>query len=108
MEVHFYSFSKRENSTKQPTGQYTNVNVTLKEPTSVTDPVLVLSGNHLTDYTYAHIPSFNRYYFVGEAVSIATDLTQLTLHEDYLATWKSNIQSTRAMILRPPCMCWAK
>ena len=53
MEVHFYSFSKRENSTKQPTGQYTNVNVTLKEPTSVTDPVLVLSGNHLTDYTYS-------------------------------------------------------
>ena len=100
MEVHFYSFSKRENSTKQPTGQYTNVNVTLKEPTSVTDPVLVLSGNHLTDYTYAHIPSFNRYYFVGEVVSIATDLIQLTLHEDYLATWKSNIQSTRAMILR--------
>lgn len=100
MEVHFYTFSKRENSTKQPTGQFTNVNVTLKEPTSVTDPVLVLSGNHLTDYTYAHIPSFNRYYFVGEAVSIAKDLTQLTLHEDYLASHKGAVGSTKAMILR--------
>ena len=99
MEVHFFDFAKRENSTKQPMGTYTNVNVTLKEPTSITDPIILISGNHFTDYIYCQIPSFgNRYYFVTDTMTVANNLTQLKLKEDYLGSHKSVVGNTRAHI----------
>lgn len=103
LDIRFYSsFSKRDNSTKQPanTDLYTTEKCILKENTSIISPTVILSGNHLVDYTYAYIPDFNRYYFVSEPTSDAQGLVTLQLSEDYLATWKTNIQATNAMVLR--------
>ena len=101
MKVQFYNnFSKRPNSSKIPSTPYdVELELLLKEDTSIEQPAFVLNGNIFT-YNYAYIPAWNRYYFVGEAVSIANGLTQLTLHEDYLASHKSAVGSTKAMILR--------
>ena len=103
LDIRFYSsFSKRDNSTKQPanTDLYTTEKCILKENTSIISPTVILSGNHLVDYTYAYIPDFNRYYFVSEPTSDAQGLVTLQLSEDYLATWKTNIKATNAMVLR--------
>ena len=99
MKVRFYNFSKRDNSTKTPTGSYSEIEVTLKEPTSITEPQLLISGNHFTDYNYAYIPDLSRYYFVTSIISYSESLTQITMKEDYLATWKSTIQSTVAHVV---------
>lgn len=101
MKVRFYtSFSKRNNSTKQISSEsYTELELVLKEATSIENPVFLISGDHF-DYTYAYIADWNRYYFVDQILSSAKDLTQITLKEDYLASWKSNVGSTAAMILR--------
>lgn len=101
MKVRFYtSFPKRNNSTKQISSEaYTQLDLVLKEATSIENPVFLISGNHF-NYTYAYIPDWNRYYFVDQILSSAKDLTQITLKEDYLASWKSDIGNTAAMILR--------
>lgn len=102
LDIRFYSsFSKRKNSTKQPanTDLYTTEKCILKENTSIISPTVILSGNHLVDYTYAYIPDFNRYYFVSEPTSDAQGLVTLQLSEDYLATWKSVISNTKAHIV---------
>lgn len=101
VDVRFYSnFSKRENSTKQPSNvdTYTEEKCLLKNSTSVLSPELVLSGNHYTDYTYAYIPDFNRYYFVSEPTSDAAGLTTIQLKEDYLASHKTAIGNTVAYV----------
>lgn len=101
VDVKFYSnFNKRENSTKQPAGTDTFVTekCLLKNSTSVLSPELVLSGNHYTDYTYAYIPDFNRYYFVSEPTSDAAGLTTMQLKEDYLASHKTAIGNTVAYV----------
>ena len=98
MVVTFYNFSKRINSTKQPTGAGTDVSVVLKEGCSVENPILVLAGNNFT-YNYAYIGDFGRYYFVTDIDIQANGLVQVALSEDSLASAKTAIGNTVAHIL---------
>lgn len=69
MNVKFYNFQKRTNSTKIPgSGEsYINYPCQLKAETSIVNPTLILetitAGNTPT-YTYVYIESFSRYYFI--------------------------------------------
>lgn len=99
MKVRFYkTMSKRNNSTKLPTAEpYTELDVCLKEATSIENPTLLISGNHF-DYTYAYIADWSRYYFIRNILSTANGLTEIEMVEDYLASWKNSITSTIAYI----------
>ena len=99
MTVTFYNFSKRINSTKQPTGAGTDVAVVLKEGCSIENPIIVLTGNNFT-YNYAYISDFGRYYFVTDIDIQANGLVQVALSEDSLASAKTAIGATKAHILR--------
>ena len=97
MNVNFYTFSKRRNSTKQPTGSGTIISCTLKEGTSVKNPKLTISGD-VFGYDYAYIGDFGRYYFVNDVISEAKGITTYVLEEDTLASNKTAIGSTVARI----------
>ena len=103
MEIQFFSnFSKRINSTKQPTTATATLTGKLKESCSIENPVFQikpLSPDTLPGYTYAYIPAFHRYYFVSDWV-FNVPLWECTLQEDYLASWKTNIGNTSAYIDR--------
>ena len=97
MNVNFYTFSKRRNSTKQPTGTGTIIDCKLKEGTSVKNPELTISGDVFT-YDYAYIGDFHRYYFVADVISEAKGLTTYVLEEDSMASNKTEIGNTVARI----------
>lgn len=97
MNVNFYTFSKRRNSTKQPTGTGTIIDCKLKEGTSVKNPKLTISGD-VFGYNYAYIGDFGRYYFVSDVISEAKGITTYVLEEDSLASNKSAIGGTVARI----------
>ena len=100
MKVQLYkTFSKRKNSTKQPGGSdsYTEVDVKLKEFTSVKSPAFALNTTDFT-FEYAYIPTWNRYYFVADQISINSTTTEYTLEEDVMATNKTAIGNTVARI----------
>ena len=92
-------FSKRDNSTKVPTGAYTEIDVYWKEDTSTDMPSVILKGNDLT-IDYCYIPTFGKYYNVKAPILLTNGTTQYDLEEDVLATHKTAIGSTKAMILR--------
>lgn len=93
----FYNFSKRQNSTKVPTGIVgTSFNITLKQPTSLNSPVFLLNTDTFT-YNYC---SFNgAYYFVTDVVSVRNDIWEVHCTKDVLATYKTEILSSNAYIL---------
>ena len=99
MKIHLFSFSKRKNSTKQPTGTHTELDVKWKEDTSINNPSFVYAGNIYT-YTcnYVYIPDWSKYYWVTDIVMLANNLTQIDLAEDVLATNKTAIGATVAQI----------
>lgn len=97
MNVNFYKFSKRRNSTKQPTGTGTIKDCKLKEACSIKNPKLTLATN-VFDFDYAYIADFGRYYFVNDVISEANGLVTYVLEEDVMASNKTAIGNTVARI----------
>lgn len=101
MNVTFYTFSKRRNSTKQPAGG-ASYSCVLKEGTSTSRPAIMLKwqgGGAPSAYNYAYIPAFGRYYWVN---SWEYDDRCWTAYcsVDVLATYKTQIGSSTKYVLR--------
>lgn len=94
--VSFGTFSKRRNSTKQPSGLSDSRDVKLKDLTSIDRPTFILSGNDF-HFNYAEFDS--RYYFVDDIRSVHNGLTEVDCKVDTLATYKSYILNTIAYVL---------
>lgn len=92
----FYSFSKRQNSTKVPAIAGTSYNVVLKNPTSMNAPVFTLNADTFT-FNYC---SFNgAYYFVTDTVSVRNDIWEIHCTKDVLATYRTQILASPAYVL---------
>ena len=89
-------FSKRRNSTKQPTGG-SSVTVTLKDGTSIENPTFLLSGN---DFTIDYVEAFGHYYFVRDITSVRNGLIEISCVQDILATYKSAITGSSQFVER--------
>lgn len=105
MIINLYrGFSKRENSTKRPSGTPSKVLTGyLRDDCSVDNPIFKierLSADECPEYyTYAYIPVFTRYYFVTDWVW-REGLWECHLRNDVLASWKTEIGNISAYISR--------
>lgn len=102
MQVTFYKFTKRENSTLMPSGSGTNQECVLKSASSIVAPVIDVQLSTLgtwPDWNYCYIPTFERYYFISDIMAIGT-VWRLTLACDILATYKTEIGSADLYCLR--------
>lgn len=94
----FYTFSKRKNSTKQPTTLTpTNYDVVLKSGTSLISPTFLLNISSRPSFNYLEFEG--RYYFINDIISVRNDLWEIQCSVDALASWKSTIGSTSAIIM---------
>lgn len=99
MQVNLYTFNKKVNSTKRPSGG-TSFNVVLKDGCNIINPVLVFAGIvNPTAYNYAYIPDFNRYYFVTNWEAYR-DRWIVSLAVDVLASYKEQIGASTQYIGR--------
>ena len=64
------------------------ITFTLKEPTSIIDPVLLIKGNitEIIQANYITIPVFNRSYFINNITSVRNDLIEISAHVDVLSS----------------------
>lgn len=100
-EIVLYEFSKKENSTKTPTGG-TSFSCVLKGNSGIQTPVVQLdlgTGTSPHDYNYAYIPLYNRYYFVREWTWIS-GLWEGVLSVDALTSFKNEILSNECYVTR--------
>lgn len=98
--IQLATFSKRENSTAQYAGTWTDFSCTLKENCSVINPRVELhTATNVTAFNYAYISAFNRYYFIRD-IEYYREETILYLECDVLATYKSTIGSSTEYVLR--------
>lgn len=98
MQIKCYTFSKRKNSTKQPAGTDGVIRtVTLKNPTSVVNPVFVMdtAGSNVN---YIYCAELGRYYFVTDAIWINKEICELHCAVDVLASYKTQIGNTAANV----------
>jgi len=103
INVDFYTFSKKENSTAQPNPAYkTTYACVLKDSCGILNPSITLnlgtSGNPAS-FNYAYISDFQRYYFVDEWTFEQGTWTA-SMHVDTLATYKTGIGLSTQYVLR--------
>lgn len=92
----FSGFSKRINSTKQPTGG-TKIDVALKTPCSVMTPTFRISGFNLA---WDYIEWGSRYYYVDDITIETNDIALYHCKLDTLATFKSDILASAQYVTR--------
>lgn len=103
MEVRFWTFTKKYNSTKRPAASdATTYTCVVKNGSSIVDPKIELNigaTNSPSAFNYAYITQFQRYYYVREW-SFENGLWIGSLATDVLATYKSQIGAANLYILR--------
>lgn len=71
---------------------------TLKEGTSVINPIVMLNAFNLSSYNYAYIQSIGRYYYITDIKSIKYGLWEVSMHVDVLMSYKNAVRSSLAII----------
>lgn len=102
--VSLYTFKKRENSTKQPSGSgseaATDYSCTLLDNTSLMNPTFKLSiANNPIGKNYCYVADFNRYYFISD-ISSYQNFWYISCKCDVLASFKSEIKEESHYVLR--------
>lgn len=103
MIITLYNQTKAHNSTERITTDGQDINGVLKDESSIVNPVVKMRqssiSNNITQYSYAYIPEFGRYYFITDK-RFVDGLWELHMHCDVLATWRSQIGSSSQYIMR--------
>lgn len=102
MNIDFYSFVKRSNSTKQPLTGATTLSCQLKDQTNMINPTLVINAvpaNWSPIWNYAHIAAFNRYYFINNWRWL-NGVWECDMICDVLASFKTEIGNLSEFVLR--------
>lgn len=73
---------------------------TLKESTSIYEPVITLELpiSNLSRCNYVTIDDFNRKYYIKDIVSVTNQLTQISCHVDVLTTYKEEIRNCYGIV----------
>lgn len=102
MNVSFYNFSKKSNSTAQPPASalIATLACNLKDGCTVTSPQIRVAwaANNMLP-TYAYIPDWGRYYFVRD-IEYAGSALIFRLEVDPLASYKAQIGASTQYVLR--------
>lgn len=93
----FYKTAKRHNSTLQPSGSGTTIDVQLKNGSDIIAPVFLMSLPTMPDYSIMVFEG--RTYFIIGITSVRENLWEIAAAVDVLATYKSNILGSTAFVL---------
>lgn len=99
MNIIFYNFSKKENSTARPTDTGDQMTCSIKTPASIQAPVVELHSDVIPVYNYAYIPDMARYYFVTGTM-YNRGVWEISLRCDVLASFKDSIGTASLYIER--------
>lgn len=100
--VRLFTLSKRDNSTKRPTGNGAEYSCIIKSGSGILHPTISLDLGKVNDpsqYNYAYIPDFDRYYFIEEWY-FERALWTASLKVDVLATYKTEIGNSHLYVMR--------
>lgn len=102
MTIEFYVNQSEKNRLDKTLVSAFNLNGELKEDCSIIDPVIKIVGDvsSMSSVNYMFIPSFSRYYFINNVISINNEICEVHAHVDVLSTYKDEIRAQRAVVSR--------
>lgn len=102
LEITLYTFGKRENSTARPSGGV-SFQARIWDGVGIMSPQIIFSfqdnTTNPTAYNYAHIPAFNRYYFIRDW-QYKNRCWIASMQVDTLASWRDYIADSTQYVTR--------
>lgn len=72
----------------------------MKEQSSILDFTMLVEADNLSQYNYAYIEDFGRYYYITDVAVVRTKLWRLNMKVDVLMTYKNQFLPLRAIVSR--------
>lgn len=91
MEIKLYISSDETNKIDKTITNEIVLTGTIKDETSVINPIILIEADNLTQYNYCYIPLFKRYYFIKDITVVRNHLFRLFLDIDVLMSYKDEI-----------------
>lgn len=91
MELTLYNNISEKNKINKTIENPIVLSGTLREETSIINPIIMIEHENPSGYNYAYIPDFNRYYFISEITSVRTGLWRISMTVDVLMSFKTAI-----------------
>ena len=109
MTITFYSISEKRNKLSKTLGTGTQLTGTMRERSSLIDPVILVESATVPGWNYAYIADFGRYYFITEIVAEQYKMFRISMHVDVLMSYKgvkNGASSTGIYGLKPYVTRW--
>ena len=71
---------------------------TLRESTNILTPSILIEGENFSEYNYAYIQQFHRYYFIESMDVVRKNLWRVNLTVDVLESFKTSIKAQKVII----------
>lgn len=97
--VFMYNNEPMNKISKSPETKYT-LSGTLRDESSIVDPVILVEKDNPLDANYAYIEAFRRYYYIKDITSVRTGLWRVTMHTDVLKTFSEGILNSPCIVAK--------
>lgn len=98
MEIILYVNNSETNKINKSLTVVNTLTGSLKESSSITNPVILIEYDDPTAFNYVYIDTFNRYYFVNDIVVERDDLLRISLTVDVLESFAAAILSQNVIV----------
>lgn len=98
MELLLYVNLSEKNCIGKTLSGETTMNGSLREQSSIVNPIIKVQSTKPPDFNYAYIPEFKRYYFISGIRNLSTTLWELSMAVDVLESYKTAIKQNYAII----------
>lgn len=71
---------------------------TLREETSIINPIIIVNNESPIRYNYVYIPEFRRYYYINNVESVRNNIWKLYLQVDPLMSFKGDILALKVVV----------
>lgn len=73
---------------------------TLRDESSIVDPVILVEKDSPLGANYAYIEEFRRYYYIKDITAVRTGLWRVTMHTDVLKTFSEGILNSPCIVAK--------
>ena len=97
--VFMYNNEPMNKISKSPETKFT-LTGTLRDESSIVDPVILVEKDDPIDANYAYIEQFRRYYYIKDITAVRTGLWRITMHTDVLKTFSEGILNSPCIVAK--------
>lgn len=100
MNIKIGNFTNEKNAFPKNFNWNLDLTGALKATSNIISPTILVECENPSSYNYLYIPSFNRYYFIENCVSVRTGLWEISCKCDVLQTYSTQIKGNSGIVLR--------